>query len=208
MNKLFWFLALSLFVLPSGPSHGAEGVGSDNPTGVTGEDNGSITTGGSYDPYTGNANRVVDDLTVTGSIGAYPLKWTRFLNSRAGSGSFGDGGGWSHNYRWALAIPRSIPTPTPSVCVPDVPAATVVYPDGREVNLSYELDPSTHIQTWFQDDGGEPFGDRLVHLGGTDYDLTLKDGGRVEFRTVNGNARVARTSWICTAKGPRWNTTL
>ena len=45
-----------------------------NPTGPSGEYNGSITTGGSYDPYTGNAKRFVDDLTVTGSIGAYPLK--------------------------------------------------------------------------------------------------------------------------------------
>jgi hypothetical protein len=69
---------------------GAE-VGNDNPTGVTGEYNGSITTGGSYDPYTGNAKRFVDDLSVTGSLGVYPLKWTRVLNTR-------NPGGWSHSY--------------------------------------------------------------------------------------------------------------
>jgi hypothetical protein len=57
-------------------------VGNDNPTGVTGEYNGSITTGGSYDPYTGNSKRFIDDLTVTGSLGVYPLKWTRVLNTR------------------------------------------------------------------------------------------------------------------------------
>lgn len=30
--------------------HLAEGAGNDNPTGVTGDYNGSITTAGSYDP--------------------------------------------------------------------------------------------------------------------------------------------------------------
>ena len=39
--------------------------GADNALGPTGEYNGSITTAGSYDPYTGNAKRFVDDLTVT-----------------------------------------------------------------------------------------------------------------------------------------------
>ena len=34
--------------------------GDDNPTGVAGAYNGSVTTGGSYDPYTGNAHRQID----------------------------------------------------------------------------------------------------------------------------------------------------
>jgi hypothetical protein len=33
--------------------------GNDNLLGPTGEYNGSITTGGSYDPYTGNAKRLI-----------------------------------------------------------------------------------------------------------------------------------------------------
>lgn len=41
------------------------GIGADNALGPTGEYNGSITTAGSYDPYTGNAKRFVNDLTVT-----------------------------------------------------------------------------------------------------------------------------------------------
>lgn len=55
--------------------------GDDNPTGVAGAFNGSITTAGSYDPYTGNMQRRIDDIVVPGTIGAYPLKWTRYWNS-------------------------------------------------------------------------------------------------------------------------------
>src|SRR5438034_75526 len=75
MKKLFETLALALLFCLFLPrlSHGTEGLGSDNPRGVTGEYNGSITTGGSYDPYTGNAKRFIDDLTVTGSVGAKAL---------------------------------------------------------------------------------------------------------------------------------------
>jgi hypothetical protein len=65
-------------------------IGNDNPTGVTGEYNGSITSGGAIDPFTGNSKHFVDDCTVTGSVGAYPLKWTRMLNTRGG-------GFWSHS---------------------------------------------------------------------------------------------------------------
>jgi hypothetical protein len=48
---------------------------------VAGAFNGQITTGNSYDPYTGNAKGEIDDIVVPGSIGAYPLKWSRFWNS-------------------------------------------------------------------------------------------------------------------------------
>jgi RHS repeat-associated protein len=53
----------------------------DNPTGPTGVYNGNITTAGNYDPATGNQMRIVDDLVIPGSVGAYPLKWTRYWNT-------------------------------------------------------------------------------------------------------------------------------
>lgn len=84
--------SLVLFCLLLLGARSASAVGNDNTTGVTGEFAGSITTGGTYDPYTGNAKRLVDDLTVTGSVGAYPLKWTRVLNTRS---IYSD---WSHSY--------------------------------------------------------------------------------------------------------------
>ena len=193
MKKLFPLLALSLLfclVLPKPCQGTGGGVGNDNPTGVAGEYNGSVTTAGSYDPYTGNANRIIDDLTVTGSIGVYPLKWTRILNTRAGGGPFGDGGGWSHNYQWALTIAPP-PSPNPSPCQPQVPDATIYYPDGREVNLHLEIDQSG-VYTFSKITGVEPLGDRLVKVGGGqyrdgEYDLKLKDGGTVEFRHGPGH---------------------
>ena len=40
--------AVSLCLVIPKPSHGVENSGNDNPTGVTGEYNGSVTTGGYY----------------------------------------------------------------------------------------------------------------------------------------------------------------
>jgi hypothetical protein len=82
----------------------SRGTGNENPTGVTGEYNGSITTAGSVDALTGNAKRTIDELTVTGSVGAYPLEWKRTLNTRQSSNAagFGSAGAWTHNYHWSL----------------------------------------------------------------------------------------------------------
>ena len=54
----------------------------EGPVGVTGIFNGNVTTGCSYDPLSHSAHRVVDDIVVPGSIGKYPLKMTRYYNSR------------------------------------------------------------------------------------------------------------------------------
>ena len=158
-------------------------VGNDNPTGVTGEHNGSVTTAGSYDPYTGNAKRFIDDLSVTGAVGTYPLKWTRVLNSRGHGGPFGHGGGWSHSYAWGLWV-RDMNQPYHYYPNPyEGPAGGITYPDGREVALE-SYDP--HIYTPIAS-SAEPM-DRLVYVEGSngEYDLLLRDGGRVEFRHAAG----------------------
>jgi RHS repeat-associated protein len=67
-----------------------------NPIGVTGAFEGVITTGGAYNVLNHSATRQIDDIVVPGSIGTYPLKMTRYYNSRRG---FGDG--WSHEYAWS-----------------------------------------------------------------------------------------------------------
>src|ERR1044071_659445 len=184
MKKFFWLFSLSFGLFLSRPAQAVPPIGNDNPTGVTGEYNGSITTGGSYDPYTGNAKRFIDDLTVTGSIGEYPLKWTRILNTRGGTGKFGDGGGWTHNYNWGLTL-QPLPRPCTPPCVCDGPDGTVSYPDRRVMSLTWEEEPHAHVQSG----GLEPMGDRLVHVpggSGNYYDLRMKDGGRVEFRPASG----------------------
>jgi RHS repeat-associated protein len=151
--------------------------GNDNPTGVTGEFSGSVTTGGQYDPYTGNAKRVIDDLVVTGSIDAYPLKWTRILNTRGGGGAFGQGSGWTHSYNWALFI-RPPQPPHGGENQYEGPNGHLYYPDGRNMDL-WEPEGSE----WRIYDAEGPVGmvNRLIDKGGGYYDLLLGDGGKVVF---------------------------
>src|SRR6266705_2973859 len=78
-------------------------VGNNNPTGVSGVFNGNVTTGCSYDPYTGNAMRRVTDITVAGAVGSYGLSFSRISNSRSGFGNwFGMPGAWRHSYQWTV----------------------------------------------------------------------------------------------------------
>jgi len=171
LQHLVVTLSLCLFLPRSSQADGGpSGPGTNNPTGVTGEYNGSITTAGSYDPFTGNAKREVRDLTVAGSVGAYPLEFKRILNTRSG---------WGHNYGWAVRISQNPGLPGGwSGCFEPPPDATISYPGGAKRNLHLREDG-----TYEQADGWEPMGDRLVDRGGDNYDLHLQDGGIVEFRT-------------------------
>src|SRR3954462_8540096 len=78
-------------------------VGNQNPAGASGIFNGQVTTGCSYDPYTGNATRSITDIAVAGAVGAYPLAFTRTMNTRLLTASkdfpFGKAGGWRHSYQ-------------------------------------------------------------------------------------------------------------
>jgi hypothetical protein len=71
-----------------------------NPVGVTGAFEGVITTGCAFNVLNHNATRQIDDIVVPGSIGKYPLKMTRYYNTRStiSYGTFGPG--WSHEYLW------------------------------------------------------------------------------------------------------------
>src|SRR5438477_3532024 len=94
-------------------------VGNDNPTGPSGIFNGNITTGCSYDSYTGNAMRTVTDITVAGAVGTYGLSLSRISNSRTPSllNGFGEGGGWRHSYQWSVdASGDSLSTASPTCC--------------------------------------------------------------------------------------------
>jgi len=77
----------------------------EGPVGVTGIFNGNVDTGCSYDPLGHSAHRSVDDIVVPGSIGKYPLKMTRYYNSRQQYYAFtaiGLGPGWAHEYSWLV----------------------------------------------------------------------------------------------------------
>ncbi len=67
---------------PFAPDQPETGGNYEGPIGVTGIFNGNVATGCSYDPLTHSAHRAIDDIVVPGSIGKYPLKMTRYYNSR------------------------------------------------------------------------------------------------------------------------------
>jgi hypothetical protein len=93
-------------------------VGNNNPVGVSGIFNGSSTTGCSIEMLSFNARREVTDIVVPGCVGAYPLKLTRYHNSRGGHQfACGMSYGWSHSYSWFL----------------DPDRGTVGLPDGGEI---------------------------------------------------------------------------
>jgi RHS repeat-associated protein len=88
---------------PDNPNAGGDYEG---PVGVTGIFNGNVTTGCSYDPLSHSAHRAIDDILVPGSIGKYPLKMTRYYNSRQqyyALEAIGLGPGWSHEYSWLIS---------------------------------------------------------------------------------------------------------
>ena len=160
-------------------AHPSRGTGNDSPTGVTGTFSGTIATAGSYDPYTGNATRMVEDMTVAGSVGAYPLKWTRVLNTRNFGGVTGLArGGWTHSYDWHIYMRSSANPDHWNDGTPDYysgPDGIVYYPDGRQVELSGQP-------------GGTYWGSSepeksiwVKPTGSGNYDLWLTDGGKVQF---------------------------
>ena len=128
----------------------------DNPTGKAGYFNGNSNTAGSFDPHTANATRTIVDLTVPGAIGAYPLQWSRTMNSRHTVGpsySFGSGGSWQHSYGWDIDwASRAKYSPRPQVYI-------VYYPDGRRVDFeprtSSPIDPLTAARPGLRTDSNQ-----------------------------------------------------
>src|SRR3954465_2173704 len=76
-------LILISLVASAGPPLAAQSLDDHNPIGVTGAFEGVITTGCAYNVLNHNATRQIDDIVVQGSIGKYPLKMTRYYNSRS-----------------------------------------------------------------------------------------------------------------------------
>src|ERR1043166_5824713 len=76
-------------------------VDDHNPIGVTGVFEGIITTGCAYNVLNHNARREIDDIVVPGAVGKYPLKMTRYYNSRSTFAYGLMGPGWTHEYLWS-----------------------------------------------------------------------------------------------------------
>ncbi len=111
------------------------GSGGDNtslaPAGVTGGFS-AINTGCYVDPFTKNFRREIDDVVVPGTVGAYPLKFTRTYNSKEGKwyglqNPLGSsmGRGWRHSYSTAVGSWHDSAYPNPHT------GEGFVFPDGR-----------------------------------------------------------------------------
>jgi RHS repeat-associated protein len=128
-----------------------------NPVGVTGAFEGVITTGCAYNVLNHNARREIDDIVVPGSIGKYPLKMTRYYNSRSATG-YGMGAGWSHGYSWLGST-----------------SGGMSYPNGNELDNSCFA--TLALSDWWQ---------TLSCTIGCVGDFRLGDGGTIHFDDTNG----------------------
>ncbi|HZE57539.1 MAG TPA: RHS repeat-associated core domain-containing protein [Chthoniobacterales bacterium] len=174
--SIFRRLAIAVFLSALVSVSARAQMGNDNPTGISGVFNGNVTTAGSYDPYTGNATRSVTDITVAGAVGAYPLAFTRTMNSRftpAGTWEMGTAGSWRHNYQWSIE-----PTYIDSYNTTILPVTyTVDYPDGRRVSFSARAGDSAFR-------GGFGISDRFQQMqseANPNVYLLLPDGGKIWF---------------------------
>jgi RHS repeat-associated protein len=98
---------------------------------------GSSCDTNSINSYNGNAHRMITDLSIAGSVGNFPLKFTRFSNTRLSSrnlakGAFGVESPWSHNFEWLMRDNGGTPAQ---------PIITITYPEGRE--RSFWLKPGS-----------------------------------------------------------------
>jgi RHS repeat-associated protein len=117
-GKILLFSSLIIFGFSLHGVRAGYEQGDSNPTGVSGIYNGNITTGCSYDSYTANAHREINDIVVPGCVGAYPLKWTRYWNSHM-TYAASSNGGWNYSYLgFGYDSARSI----------------TYFPDGRTIN--------------------------------------------------------------------------
>src|ERR1043165_5828037 len=99
---IFSLVVACLLILPSLSAQ------DKNPEGNTGALKSQITTGGSYDAHSGNATRIVTDLSVPGGLGTDGLNFVRYWNSLPNDSdnayavlprSFA-ASNWSHSYEW------------------------------------------------------------------------------------------------------------
>ena len=181
-TKSATFAVFGLCLLPLARLHAQA---DDNPTGPAGIFNGNITTGCSYDPFTGNAMRVVTDIVASGAVGDHPLAFTRIANTRNSprNAGFAFAGQWRHNYSWKLTDEPIIYT------VPNTPPTsyTVEYPDGRVI--TFEAAPNGSPaknagETFFR--GPRGISERFQQLNLTTnlaY-LIMVDGSKVEFKAT------------------------
>lgn len=149
--------------------------------------------GEGFDPATGTVRRQVTDLVVPGSVGAFPLAFTRMLNSRlplvslplADPASFGKAGTWRHSYEWSID-PFDV---SGQYGLP--PSYTVYYPDGRRLTFgsSNSFRGPAGIPDYFTPLPPGAGNEGEVHL-------FLPDGSRVDFAATRDVEEVGQGVYV------------
>ena len=174
----------------------AQEVDVHNPVGITGIFNGNVTTGCSYDPLSHSTHREITDIVVPGSIGKYPLKMTRYYNSRGKLGPLGPE--WRHEYAWSLSYPNGDIVTYPNGNVLDSHCQTPVGVSDRWESR----DPVTNVSKFRLADGGtvvftgspaqvtsiiDPYGQTTTIQSGSNWMTVTEPGGRyLKFFYTNG----------------------
>lgn len=177
MNNWRTIALITAMIAAALPKSSSAEHANDHPTGTAGSFNGDATTGGGSIIFTTNAKRSITDFVMPGSVGAYPLAFTRTSNSRYTPGlktDFGEPGGWSHSYRWSIDSEYLESFSGRPVGMPE--SYTVNYPDGDRV-IFYRAEGDRYLRA------GPGIGERFQPPpfdGGYCY-LILPDGGKIRF---------------------------
>ena len=212
MKFKYWALILMpiLTILPATGRDTMRGIttplltfpfGNDNQGGVSappGEYAGQPVVAGAINPYTGNATRVVNELSVP-SVGEVGLNWTRYHNTRPNSGTawFGSGGNWRHSYQWDFSYYLPVgesKTYNPSTGQYVISGGglstngriVLVYPNGT-TNTFYETGPFTGIYTC----SSSQVTDYIILDGASNVtDLATGNYNYTGFKLINSNNQV------------------
>ena len=167
-GRPIWAVALILGALAASPTlraqNNAPPADQSDPWGNNGARRAHSDPGAGYDPHAGAAKRAVPDLAVAGSVGAFPLAWTRRWNSARTPESVVDlpvsfaAGGWDHSYSWMAIFDQSAYEPPEHGGAGTQPPTNpyrsfihVRHPDGATTSFHHDsptADPSTSGTQW------------------------------------------------------------
>ncbi|MCZ2342760.1 MAG: hypothetical protein LC104_13370, partial [Bacteroidales bacterium] len=123
-----------------------------------------------FDAFTGNLHRTIEDIEVWGGVGEIPLKFTRTTTSRYMGGvptPFASSGNWRHNWQWHIVYGGTNGIGQEIV--------NVYYPDGRNELFSNASTNSTFLTALSK------VQDRIEKTTSTDYNLLFPDGSKLYF---------------------------
>lgn len=163
---------------PSPDNSGNPGCGNSVPPGESPKCNecGAEGEGSEFEPpcpstdnpvhsFNGNAQHIIPDLKIAGSVGSLPLEFSRYSATRLSNrnlitGSFGKESSWSHTYDWVMRDAGGTLAQ---------PRISVTFPEGKELVF---VKPLSGASVWFSTLASR--GERLT-VTSNDYTVTTAE---------------------------------